>query len=121
MRGRRSSVFLNLIGVRDELLSVVLNLRRRHAGPSVVPQVFVIVQDLEQGLRECRVRRPLLRKKAKDLLPYSAIGCHQERQTRTLRPELLKFLEVLERPLGARERADVQVLERHEEGVEPVK
>ena len=120
VRGRRSSVFLNLIRIRDELLPVVLDLRQRHAGSSVVPQVLVVVQDLDQRLRECRVRRPLFREKTEDLLPYGAISCHQKRQSRTLGPELFELLEVLERPLSARESADIQVLERHEESVEPV-
>ena len=120
VRGRRSSVFLNLIRIRDELLPVVFDLRQRHAGSSVVPQVFAVVQDLDQGLRESRVRRPLFREEPEDLLPYGAISCHQERQSRTLGPELFELLEVLERPLSARESADIQVLERHEESVESV-
>ena len=99
----------------------MLDLRQRHTRPRIIPQVLVIVEDLEQGLRERRVCRPLLRdEEAEYLLPYRTIGRHQERQARALRPELLELLEVLERPLGARERADIQVLERHEEGMEPM-
>ena len=120
VRGRRRPIILNLIGVRDELLPVALDLRQRHARPSVIPQVLVVDENLEQGLREGRVRRPLLRKETENLLPYRPIGCHQERQTRAFRSELLELLEVLERPLGAREGADVQVLERHKESVEPL-
>ena len=50
VRGRGSAIFLNLIRIRDELLSIVLDLRQRNAGSSVILEVLVVVQDLEQGL-----------------------------------------------------------------------
>ena len=83
-RRRRSALVSHLIRVIRELLSVLLHVRERGGGTSVIPQMLAVGEHLQQRLRERSVGRSLLREEAVDLLPNGSVRRHQEREPRAL-------------------------------------
>ena len=77
-------------------------------------------QDLKKSQRKGRELLALVVVELVDLLANERVGGQEHSQTTVFMPPLFQFREVLERACSDREVADVEVLERDEERVQPI-
>ena len=111
---------LNLIWFTNWIVFFTLHLGQNSFGASIVPQVLVVVDDLQQSFLKGTIYLSLFRLKSVDLLPDERVCSHDVGKTRAIDPELLQLLHISKWTCSSWVPTNVQVLECHEQGMDPI-
>ena len=96
-------------------MTCLLELLQLCTGASIVPQLFVVGEHLNQSAGERRKRLPLIRVQAVDLLPDQGVHREQESEPAVFMAPFFEFGKVSQRTCRVAEVANVEVLETDQE------